>query len=309
MKWIRKGLIFAPPTHLNWVDSHALTPFADRLQDDVFRVYFSGRDQKGRGQIGYFDFAPKRPHEILNVGAQPVIELGVAGSFDDNGITSSWIVNQGGKKYHYYAGWSLGVSVPFYFFVGLAVSADNGLSFQKVSRAPILERHSLDPYLMGSPSVLVEKGVWRMWYVSGVRWDTSLSPARHYYHIKYAESQDGIHWARNGLVCINFKSDAEYAIARPCVLKDGNIYRMWYSYRGEKYRIGYAESHDGLHWERLDDQAGLEPSSAGWDSEMIEYTHIFDYDGDRYMLYNGNGYGRTGIGLAVLSKDWPQNPA
>ncbi|MDH5276133.1 MAG: hypothetical protein OEW88_06890, partial [Gammaproteobacteria bacterium] len=29
------------------------------------------------------------------------------------------------------------------------------------------------------------------------------------------------------------------------------------------------------------------------------YAFIFDHDGKRYMLYNGNGYGRTGFGLAV----------
>jgi hypothetical protein len=33
---------------------------------------------------------------------------------------------------------------------------------------------------------------------------------------------------------------------------------------------------------------------------MIEYPFVFDHGGARYMLYNGNGYGRSGVGLAVL---------
>jgi hypothetical protein len=75
---------------------------------------------------------------------------------------------------------------------------------------------------------------------------------------------------------------------------------MWYSYRGDAYKIGYAESCDGKKWERLDAQVGITTSASGWDSEMIEYPFVFDHKGHRYMLYNGNDYGRTGFGLAIL---------
>jgi hypothetical protein len=37
-------------------------------------------------------------------------------------------------------------------------------------------------------------------------------------------------------------------------------------------------------------------------SEMIKYPFVFDHDGERSMLYNGNGYGKTGVGLAVMTK-------
>ena len=104
------------------------------------------------------------------------------------------------------------------------------------------------------------------------------------------------------VVELDFRSEAEYAIARPCVLKDGELYRMWYPYRGEAYRIGYAESRDGLSWTRLDQQSGIEPSAEGWDSEMIEYPVVFDMDGERHMLFNGNAYGKTGVGWAILQQ-------
>jgi len=35
---------------------------------------------------------------------------------------------------------------------------------------------------------------------------------------------------------------------------------------------------------------------------MIEYPYVFEHKGERYMLYNGNGYGKTGIGIAVLER-------
>jgi hypothetical protein len=189
--------------------------------------------------------------------------------------------------------------VPFYFYAGLAISDDGGQTFSRASPAPILERDRVDPFLTASPWVMFDEGVWRMWYVSGVDWTKTQDGVSHRYHIRYAESRDGIAWKRTGLVCITFAGPEETAFGRPCVLKDGTRYRMWYSYRGAAYRIGYAESHDGLKWERLDHLAGIDRSLSGWDAEMIEYPMVFSWRGRLGMLYNGNGYGKSGIGFAV----------
>lgn len=141
-----------------------------------------------------------------------------------------------------------------------------------------------------------------MWYLSCTGWHMKNGKPEHRYHIKYAESQDGITWEREGTVSIDYANDDEYAISRPSVIRDNDCWRMWYSYRGDSYRIGYAESHDGHHWSRLDTEAGIDVSPAGWDSEMIEYPFVFDHKGHRYMLYNGNDYGKTGFGLAILEQ-------
>ena len=49
-----------------------------------------------------------------------------------------------------------------------------------------------------------------------------------------------------------------------------------------------------MTWTRRDDR-GLDPAGDEWESEMVEYPCVFEWDGQRYMLYNGNGYGRTGM--------------
>jgi hypothetical protein len=150
--------------------------------------------------------------------------------------------------------------------------------------------------------VLIEEGVWRMWYTSGTGWTLEDGRPRHYYHIRYAESHDGLEWKPTGIVCIDYASASEHAIARPHVIKEGDRYRMWYSHRGPSYRIGYAESEDGLRWQRRDEDAGIDVSDFGWDAQMIAYPCIFRHEGQLLMLYNGNDYGRTGIGLAVLAE-------
>ncbi len=134
------------------------------------------------------------------------------------------------------------------------------------------------------------------------KWVRLGDEVRHYYNIKYAESMDGLYWNREGRVCIDYECEDEYAFGRPFVMRENGIYKMWYAFRGERYKLGYAESPDGLNWKRKDNEVGLEVSLNGWDSEMVEYPFIFDFKGERYMFYNGNGYGKTGIGLAKLCR-------
>jgi hypothetical protein len=83
---------------------------------------------------------------------------------------------------------------------------------------------------------------------------------------------------------------------------------MWYSYRQKRgyrsdksssYRLGYAESRDGIKWNRKDDQVGINVSPSGWDSEMIEYPFYYAQNDKEYLFYNGNGFGKTGFGYAV----------
>jgi predicted GH43/DUF377 family glycosyl hydrolase len=279
-----------------------MQPFAESL-GDCHRVYFAGRDTKNRSHIGYFDIKLGKTSRILQVCESALVAPGPAGTFDDSGCNTPWVVNHSGKKYLYYTGWSLGVTVPFYLFVGLAISDDGGQTFDKVSQTPILDRNEIDPYLAASSCVIIDKGIWKMWYVSGTRWEIVNGRARYCSHIKYSTSSDGIHWNRNGRVCIDHRYPAEHIIGRPCVLKKNGIYEMWYSCRGENYRVGYATSNDGLTWQRKDEEAGIGVSEKGWDSEMICYPYVFEHSGTMYMLYNGNGYGKTGIGLATMATD------
>ena len=298
MPWAKLGVIVSPHGQAPWVQTHAALPVAVPAAAGRHRIYFSSRDAANRSHIGDVTVDLARPSDHQAFAPAPVLSPGPLGTFDDAGVTTSCLVDHGGRQFLYYTGWALGVSVPFYLHAGLAISDDGGRTFTRASAAPLLDRGPHDPLLTASPWVLLDHGRWRMWYVSGTAWETAGPEVRHRYHIKYAESADGIAWTRDGLVCIDYASPAEYAFGRPCVVKDGDRYRMWYSVRGEAYRLGYAESSDGLTWTRRDTEHVVEPSASGWDAEMVTYPQVIDGGGERYLLYNGNGYGRTGIGLA-----------
>ncbi len=299
MRWVKTGVLIPPPTHLPWVASHAAVPHAEARSDGAVDVYFTTRDELRRSHIALarVRFGDATPQ--VDVLSEPLLQPGTRGGFDDSGVMTSCLVRQGDQEYLYYQGWSLGVTVPFYVFVGCATRR-SGESFVRASPSPVMGRDKHDPYMCSSPWVMVDEGRWRMWYVSNRGWTENAEGELHYVvHIRYAESRDGLEWERDGTVCIDFASDTEYAISRPCVVRDGTLYRMWYSHRGAAYRIGYAESRDGISWERRDGLAGIDVSERGWDSEMIEYAVVFDHDDRRHMLYNGNGFGATGIGHAL----------
>ncbi len=294
--WQKHGLIITPRPDLWWMQSHAMIPTVETLADGRLKVYFSGRSDKNVSHIGWALIDPERPTEIQDFSSEPVLSPGDLGCFDDNGVTPSCVVNDGKRTLLYYIGWNPGSTVRMHLFGGLAVSQDGGRSFTRASRAPIIERCPANPFLNTAPFVLHEKGQWRMYYVAGVGWVHKDLPR---YNIQIATSDDGLTWQRDGRVAIDFASGGENALARPFVLKDDGRYKMWFAHKGAAYRLGYAESHDGLTWQRNDDFAGLLPSESGWDSDMVEYAAVVKH-GDRYlMFYNGNNYGFDGIGLAV----------
>jgi hypothetical protein len=301
MRWDKRGLLVRPPEGLAWSASHAAVPHVEVRSENELRIYFTTRDARGRSHVARAQVHGELVAANVRLEPEPLLRPGEPGLFDDSGAMTSCLVGDAGRLYLYYQGWSLGSTVPYYVFGGCAVSGDGGATFVRTAPTPLLDRSPVDPYWISSPWVLRDEGRWRMWYVSGLGWEFEDGKASHYIvHVRYAESEDGLSWIRDGHVCIDFASPEEYVIARPVVIRDADRYRMWYSYRGSAYRIGYAESADGLEWTRRDDAVGIDVSSGEFDSEMLEYACVFDYRGARHMLYNGNGFGATGIGHAIL---------
>lgn len=307
MKWKKLGKIFEVNKNYDWMYSHSSVPFAENIKDDLFKIYFSSRNENNESSIGHILIDIKYPNEILDISKTPTLSKGNLGTFDDSGTMGSCILHKNNKQYLYYIGWNLGVTVPFRNAIGLAISNDKGLTFKKVYDGAILDRTKEEPHFTASNCVIEDEGIFKIWYLSCTEWIKKDKKSTHKYHIKYAESINGIDWDRQGIVAIDYKDEYEYAISVPRVIKENGIYKMWFSSRGTKgiptYRIRYAESYNGIDWIRKDEEVGIDVSSDGWDSEMICYPFVFDHKGKRYMLYNGNDYGKTGFGLAVLEQE------
>lgn len=248
MKWKKMGRIFHTNDQNDWMCTYASLPVVEHLREDIFRIYFSPRDSRNRSNIAFIEIDINDPTKILRISEKPVMLPGKLGTFDDSGVMPSSIVNHNGKKFLYYLGWNQRVTVPYSNAIGLAVSEDGGETFERMFDGAVIDRTNKEPYFSASCEVKIENDLWKMWYLSCTGWALREEGPSPFYHIKYAESKDGI------------------------------------------------------SWQRKDEQVGITVSETGWDSEMIEYPFVFDHKNNRYMIYNGNEHGRDGLGIAILEK-------
>lgn len=304
MKWRKLGRIYAPDGSMPWAKAHAMLPTVLTLPDGRLRVYMASTDENTVGRVGWLDVSADDPTRVLAVASQPVLDIGEPGCFDDNGVNPCCLIQDEGRLWLYYVGYQLHRKTPYTLFTGLAESRDGGESFQRLSRAPILDRNDRELFFRTAPFVRREGDRWRMWYIGGGGWLTIDGQIKPTYSLCHAESADGVTWSREGTLCLEPRgTEDEFGFGRPFVLFEDGRYRMWYSIRSATgYRIGYAESPDGLAWERRDEEAGIGLSDGGWDGEMICYGAIHDTPAGRFMFYNGNQYGRTGVGVAILEQ-------
>jgi predicted GH43/DUF377 family glycosyl hydrolase len=254
------------------------------------------------GRIGYVDVDADNPCRLLKVSANPVLDIGAPGCFDDNGVVPTCVLPVGDTLFLYYVGFQLGHRVRYFMFEGLAISQDGGESFARLTTVPIIDRSDGELHVRSSAFVMKEQGLFRMWYAGGTDWTSVDGKSLPVYNLRYLESEDGISWGKSGAVCVDFAHEDEHAFGRPFVLRHGGKYKMWYSVRTRSrgYRLGYAESQDGILWIRMDNKVGIDVSQSGWDSEMIAYSSIVVHRDRTYMFYNGNNCGETGFGHALL---------
>jgi hypothetical protein len=306
MDWIKKGIIYNTEGNVNWSKSHAQVPKADLINENLLRIYYGTRDSLQRTRTGYIEINPFEMSKVSKVSKEPVLDLGRMGTFDDCGAMPSCIVNLNSKKYLYYTGWNTDKIISYKLAIGLAISDDGGISFNKVSEGPIMDRNLIECISLCQPHVIAEKDKWMMWYSSFTKWEMINGKLEPFYNIKYAESGDGIRWENTGITCIDYDETCD-ALGNPFVFKENNLYKMYFSFRRNidyrtnrsySYRIGYAESEDGITWKRITN-SGIDVSKDGWDSEMICYPNLITIGNKRYMFYNGNGFGKTGFGYAI----------
>jgi hypothetical protein len=300
MKWIKKGLIYCPDGGSTWAQHSALTP-TPILLDAKIRIYAGFRDNTGVSRIGYVDVAAEDPKRILMVSQDPVLDVGSPGMFDDNGVILGDIIAVGNLLYMYYIGFQLVQKIKFLAFTGLAISSDRGNTFNRLNKTPVMDRTDEGTFIRAIHSIVRIGDVWKVWYAAGSRWVQLNGMSYPAYHIKYLESENGTSFANAGHLCIECEND-EYRIGRPRVYKRGGLYSMFYT-KGTTnggYLPGYAESNDGINWQRKDRLVGIGLSEKGWDSQTVCYPSLLKYKNKTYMFYNGNDMGKTGLGFAEL---------
>ncbi|SMQ85523.1 hypothetical protein SAMN06295905_2802 [Devosia lucknowensis] len=298
IRWTRLGQIYdAPPLHEK-LQTHAANPLPVHLYDDVFRVFFSGRDVEKRSSVGYVDIDIVT-RAVLETCREPVFRHGPSQSFYSHGVSIGNCYTAGGQRYILFMGWHIPKNEHWRGEIGRFVLGKD-LSLTLNGDMPFFGLSESDPISLSYPWVMDDaRGGHHMWYGSTLSWDAGNGEMLHI--IRHAHSLDG-HAFQPDRSVIPYALGKAQAFSRPTVVQNGDGWSMWYSCRsgrGETYRIGHATSPDGCEWHHA--EPGFDVAAEGWDSEMIEYPFVFRHKGKLFMLYNGNGYGQTGFGLAVAS--------
>jgi hypothetical protein len=316
LKWKKLGLIFNPwelESRPGWLHSFAQAPCTLLFKNTV-RVYFSCRAQPDdSGQYvsysAFVDLDRSDLTKIVNIADEPVLPLGELGTFDEFGTYPLSVIRTDDGILGYYAGWSRCESVPFNTAIGVGRSYNNGKTFEKLGPGPALPYSYDEPFVISGPKIRKFNSHYQLFYIAGRKWLVFDGKAEPTYKIRMATSSNGLDWTPAHRDLIPNVLGEHEAQASPDVFEYGGVFHMFFCYRqpsdfrrnpDRSYRIGYARSADLLNWHRDDDFAGMDVSVEGWDSEMQAYPHVFELDGEIYMLYLGNEVGKYGFGLAHL---------
>jgi hypothetical protein len=302
--WRKLGRLFDPAegVHHPKLQSHAANPLPVLLGGDVYRIFYNGRDAKNRSSIGAVDI-DIAAHKIIHRHGMPVFTFGPKGSFYADGVSIGNLYTVNDKSYMLFLGWLVPLEGRWQNQIGRLVF-DSDMNFELSPTVPLLAIQDTDSSTLSYPYAMTDQaGGYVMWYGTTVTWNAGNGEMLH--TINVARSENGHEWRRCGQA-VPYQLSVAQVFSRPVVAKHREQgLEMWFSYRGEAgqaFRIGYARSIDGCNWALELENVGIDVSEQGWDEEMIAYPFVFDHKGDRFMLYCGNGYGRTGFGLAVFER-------
>lgn len=303
MKWEKKGLIFGPNHRNKWMDNSALQP-TPILMEDRIRIFCGFRDKDGIGSVGYVDVDGNNPSIVLEFSENPCLTKGEPGCFDDNGVVPCAVFRENGKVYMYYAGYYIGKHVRMTIYSGLAVSEDEGKSFTRVKRVPIMDRTENETLFRVVHTALKTDNGWLMYYGAGDHFQQGEKKTLPVYEVKCLKTDDFMDLTQEGEYILRNQED-EYRVGRPYVVYENGKYRMFVGAGTEKvtYRLAYAESYDGFNWDRMDDELNLPINGDGFDSEMMAYPAFIRFKDKAYLFYNGNNYGYEGFGYAELIEE------
>ena len=317
MRWEKLGVVYNPvaePKRPDWRYEYA-QGINTLICDDYIRIYFCCREKpdiQGRtvSRMTYLDVDRSNPMKILHIADHPIMQLGGLGEFDEFGQYPFSVIRDGDIVRGFYGGITRCESVPMNAAIGECISTDGGDYFSKLGKGPILSYSIDEPFVLGSPKIRRFDGIYYMTYSAGKKWTVKEGKRPEIcYKLRMAVSKDAFNWEKKHInLIVDRIGDDESQACGDIIFRNGT-YHMFFCYRGHEdfrknlknsYRIGYASSEDLISWKRKDEIVGIDVSNEGFDNEMVAYPHVFETNGETYMLYLGNEVGRYGFGIARL---------
>ena len=277
------------------------------IKPDGYDLYYADR-QNNRSLIKKLTFTSD--FQLTEKDAETVLRPSeVKGTFDDEGVMPACILTSDDRNYMFYSGWNSRNSVPYHNATGLADITSKGC-IRRRFQGPVLDRGPDFPFLAVTPTVWGTKGSYHCIYVNGDGWIEHKGTQEVLYSMKYAVSNDLKIWDRRSHSLIE-EPDGRVCHSNPCHFRYGTETFIAYCARKPlEFRTNSQNSYVLRIAEWNIDELRLEPCELeidaeripGFDDEMMAYPEVFPTSQGLRVLYNGNGFGRAGIGILDLEK-------
>jgi predicted GH43/DUF377 family glycosyl hydrolase len=233
----------------------------------------------------------------------PVLDIGVSGAWDDSSAGVSCVLYHDNMYHMWYEG-------NMENGIGYATSPD-GIFWTRDSANPVLTQGAdtlWDGLSISNASVVFADNVYKMWYM-GLDDD-------HDSRIGSATSPDGIFWTKNSanpVLDLGQPGDWDSNEAmHPWVIYDNGTYKMYYNgHDGSEQRILYADSPDGLTWNKFMGHPILEPGIAGqWDENKLGPMTVVNHDSMYHMWYMAWNFSHEfaiGHATSLNGLDWTKD--
>jgi predicted GH43/DUF377 family glycosyl hydrolase len=294
-----KNPIFGPKQTGDWDDWTNGVCIVRNPDHRSYKMFYASR----KGGIGFADASLDNPLVWKENPASPVLRADKS-TWEGDTINQPRVVKVTDNHWRmYYTGWGYKGHGPNEWTFGLAESFDAGVTWKRCQAEPLLERGPPGSYDDGAvfvPEVRRIGDTWMMWYTA-----LKLIPGRQAIHLCLATSNDGIHWVKspaNPILTDDFTTGPTRNVISRCFVRyDEGVFQLWYSHARPDYRIRYAESIDGVHFERSPIELALDASpKPAWDDQMVEYPTLDVLDGQWRLWFCGNGFGSVGFAEGVV---------
>lgn len=201
------------------------------------------------------------PTAFTKCPLNPVLKVG-NNTWDNFEVEGPTIIKLANGTYNM---WYEGEDTTYYpDRMGLATSVD-GINWTK-NPVPVINgaANTWEHYGVAEPAIIIDGATYKMWYSSG------SPPPNTVVSLGYATSPDGVNWTKHTANPVMTAGPAgsfdEKAVLSPHVIKDSNIYKMWYTGWDNSplnlNRIGYATSTDGINWTKFSSNAVIDLGTA-----------------------------------------------
>jgi hypothetical protein len=275
--------------------SHCANPVVVPVDNELSRVFFNSRDDFQRSSVYSVDIE-MQTFEVVEGSFKAQHQLTGENNYYRDGISLGSHFSLQGDGWIGFMGWINPPNEHWYGTIG-KFRLDGNLNLTSIDSQPWFDLDNTDQISLSYPALYFSGDEYRIWYGSTLTWEASNGEMIHI--LKERRSRDGVLFEPTNRE-VQWDLVNSQAFSRPSILKVGDQHLMAYSVRGSnsKYRIGFGLLKDETNLIR--EIGSFYPSEPEWAGEMVEYPYLFAHNKSNFMFYNGDSFGKTGVGLAEI---------